>query len=222
MASEAEIRITLAELIIKRNNLIEVLGGIKQRKSSTNEQTMEILINEFQSKIDLVDKQMSRASAGLKCSVCHENLTLTDEVLICEWCGTPAHKAHVLSQIKRDGYCQACGGFLKQHVRGSIRTITHDTIQAYHAAISEKIHKLQIFFGDKIIAEAGSDTEIQCPECKRAVAKEWNFCRYCGARLEQSERQTVEMTVCPRCGKQIKTSWRFCKLCGFPLASLQL
>ena len=210
-------RETLATLMIERNDLIEILGEIKHRKPQINSEVANVLINKYLSKIALIDKQISREAAGLLCSVCQEPLEISDLVLVCLWCGSPGHNTHLLSYIRDEGHCPACGEALKFHYKGLVRTITTDLFKTCVYALSDRIHELVIYFGDKPLVSS-DDKGAQCPECERVVSPDWNFCRYCGARLEPKQQKKAEsMSICPRCGRQIKSSWRFCKLCGQPI-----
>lgn len=214
--------VKLSELILERNNILEILGGFKHKKKGLSGKGMQVLVNEYLSKITLIDKQMSQVAIGLRCSVCQEFLTLPDEVLVCEWCGSPAHKNHLLNYVKLNGYCPACGEYLKYYRRGALKTVTHDLFKTCVVNIaSKKIHELKIFYKDQLIESAPSHQRRQCPVCNNPVSPDWRFCRYCGTRLKPSETQEVQMRVCPRCGRQIKDTWRFCKMCGFPLHNLE-
>ncbi len=208
-------------MIFERNNLIKILGGFKQTRVAISKKQMDILVNEYFSKIALIDKQMSRIAAGFSCSVCHELLTISDEILACEWCGSPAHRDHLLKSVKSNGYCPACGEFLKHFVRNSMKTVTHDFFKEIVYSTPKKVHRLKILYSGKPIEPTPSAETPLCPECKRPISPDWKFCRYCGNRLKQPEAAGPEMTVCPRCGRQIKSTWKFCKLCGHPLASLE-
>ncbi|NVM53508.1 MAG: zinc ribbon domain-containing protein [Candidatus Helarchaeota archaeon] len=212
--------VTLSESMVERNNIGEILSEIKRKKSIITPQTVDVLTNKFLSKIALIDKQLSRVATGLTCSVCQKKLSLNDAVLACLWCGSPAHKRHLLKQVKTEGYCPACGEYLKVHFRRSIRTITHDLFKTCVNAINDKVHKLEVIYGDKLLQKVESGKEILCPECKGKVAADWKFCRLCGTRIEHKTIQEVEMRICPRCGRQIKSTWRFCKMCGHPLSRI--
>ena len=50
---------------------------------------------------------------------------------------------------------------------------------------------------------------INCPDCKKEISNEFNFCPYCG--------KTITL-VCAKCGKQIQNkSAKFCEDCGHQL-----
>ena len=209
--------VTLSELMIDRNNLIEILGGIQRKGSTISAKTKEVLINKYRSKIDLIDKQMVRVASGLNCSICQKVISLSDDVLVCQWCGSPAHTDPFLKHIKSEGYCPACGEYLKFHYRGAQKTITQDLFKTCVFAFSDKIHEVKVFYKKKLIDREESGDGLICPECKKGIQQNWKFCKSCGVRLERKATKEVHMTICPRCGRQIKSSWRFCKLCGHPL-----
>ncbi len=211
-----ETLVILSESMIARNNIIEILGEIKKGASILTQKRQEILIHKFLAKIALIDRQMSRVATGLSCSVCEEKLSLNDLVLICIWCGSPAHSAHLLKYVKDEGYCPACGQYLKLHFKSSLKTITPDLFKTIVYAFSNKIHEIQVFFGETLLDQAKPVEKVQCPECKRQTSADWKFCRYCGTRIEEDGIQEVQMISCSRCGRQITGSWHFCKWCGQP------
>ena len=211
--------VTLSEGMIERNTIIEIIGDVKGKSSVISSQTMNVLTNKYLSKIALIDKQLSRVATGLNCSVCQELLSITDEILACIWCGSPAHKAHLIKHVKDESYCPACGEYLRFHFKGSVKTVAKDPFKTCVYATSDKIHKLEFFYGEKPLDKAEPGTRVECPECKRLISQDWKFCRYCGARLEHLGTQEIQMSTCPRCGRQIKSTWRFCKMCGHPIAS---
>jgi predicted amidophosphoribosyltransferase len=209
--------VTLSELMIEKNDLIEIIGEIKQRKSKISQKMLDILTNKFNSKINLIDKQMSRTASGLSCSVCQEPLELTDPVLACLWCGSPGHQDHLLRYLKEEeSRCPSCGEYLRVHFKGSIKTSLYaDPFKTSVYALSDKIHKLNIIYKEKPLE---LDSERRCPKCERVISQDWNFCRHCGTRLEHSESTTPIQTIaCPRCGRPVKSAWRNCRLCGYPL-----
>ncbi|NVM30630.1 MAG: zinc ribbon domain-containing protein [Candidatus Helarchaeota archaeon] len=208
--------VSLSESMIERNNVIEILAVIIRKAPLLSRKTVDILTHKFLSKIALLDKHMSRVATDLSCSVCQEKLSLTDPVLICLWCGSPAHEEHLLKHVKTEGYCPACGEYLKFQFTGNVKTISQDLFKTCVNAFSEGIHKLEIKFGEKLLDTAKSREKLQCPDCKRQVSPDWKFCRSCGSRLEHKGIQEVQMKTCPRCGRQITESWRFCKWCGHP------
>jgi len=207
--------VTLSELIIERNNLIEILGEIQRKKSTLSESIADILVYKFQSKIMLIDRQMSRAAAGLQCSICSGVLALNDEVLPCLWCGSPAHKDQFLHFVKRAGCCKACGENLRFHIKGAFKTIAPDVLKTYVDGLSDKIHELKITFGDKPLEEVVAEDKLLCPTCKQLISRTWKFCRACGTRLESKAPEAAQMSICPRCGKPMKSTWQYCKSCGF-------
>jgi predicted amidophosphoribosyltransferase len=207
--------VTLSELIIERNTLIEILGEIQRRKSTISENIEGILVHKFQSKIILIDRQMSRAAAGMQCSICSEPLALNDEVIPCLWCGSPAHKDQFLHFVKREAHCPACGETLRFHFRGTVKTITYDALKTYIDVISNKIHELKITFGDKPLEEIVAEDKILCPACKQLISRNWQFCRACGTRLKSRPPEAPQTSICPRCGKPMKSTWQYCKSCGF-------
>ncbi len=211
--------VALSELMIERNNLIEILGGILRRSSTISTETREVITNKYLSKINLIDKQMTRVANGLSCSICQKSISFNEEVLVCQWCGSPAHKERFLIFIKSEGYCPACGEYLKFHLKGAVKTITQDLFKTCVYAVSDKIHEVKVFYGQKLIDKIDPSKQLICPECKSTILGNWKFCRSCGTRLDQKTIDREHMVLCPRCGRQIKSSWRFCKLCGHPLQS---
>lgn len=207
--------VTLSELIIERNNLIEILGEIQRKRSTLSESVADILVHKFQSKISLIDRQLSRSAAGMQCSICSEALALNDEIIPCLWCGSPAHKDQFLHFVKREGHCPACGETLKFHLKGGFKTIAHDALKTYIDSLSDKIHELKITFGDKPLEEVVAEDKLLCPACKQPISGNWKFCRACGTRLESRSPSPAQTSICPRCGKPMKSTWQFCKSCGF-------
>jgi len=207
--------VTLSELIIERNTLIEILGEIQRRKSTLSENIADILVHKFHSKIALIDRQISRVAAGMQCSICSEVLGLNDEVLPCLWCGSPAHKDQFLHFVKRESHCPGCGESLRFHFRGGFKTIAHDALKTYVDGLSDKMHELKITFGDKPLEEIVAEDKLLCPTCKQPISRNWQFCRACGTRLEAKPPETPHTSICPRCGKPMKSTWQYCKSCGF-------
>ena len=164
---------------------------------------------------------MSRVATGITCSVCQKTIAISDHVLACELCGSPAHTEHILKHVKQEGYCPACGENLKYHIKASLKTITHDLFKSSINAFSAKVHALQIYYKDQLIEQPIIHMKTECPRCKRTISPDWKFCRSCGAKLEHVETQKVEMRSCARCGRQIKSTWKFCKICGHPIANSQ-
>ncbi len=56
-------------------------------------------------------------------------------------------------------------------------------------------------------ANQGGASAITCPDCKRPVPKEANFCPFCGHQL-------VVFEQCPACGKNVPPHAKFCPRCG--------
>ncbi|MHA1129690.1 MAG: zinc ribbon domain-containing protein [Candidatus Helarchaeota archaeon] len=216
-----EKRVKLSELIFERNNLIKLMGGFKRKKRIISQKQLDILINEYISKIALIDRQMSRVAAGFSCPVCHEVLTITDEVLACEWCGTPSHDSELIKYVKSNGCCPSCGESLRPYSRNSMKTVTHDLFKEFLYSAPKKIPLLKIHYTDKPLTQSTPSKLIQCPKCHRPISPDWKFCRHCGTRLRQEPGTTVQKVVCPRCGRQVKKTWKFCKLCGYPLSNLR-
>lgn len=206
--------VTLSEFIIERNSLIEILGEIQKKESILGEK-IGALIHKFQSKINLIDRQISRAAAGMQCSICSEVLSLNDDVIPCLWCGSPAHSDQFLHFVKKEGHCPACGESLKFHIRASIKTITHDALKTYVDGISNKIHELKITFEDKPLEEVLAEDKLFCPACKQPISRNWQFCRACGTRLRSRPLEAPQSSICPRCGNPMKSTWQYCKSCGF-------
>ncbi|MFX1294320.1 MAG: zinc ribbon domain-containing protein [Promethearchaeota archaeon] len=211
--------VALSELIIERNNIIRILSGIKRAKTTLSEKQIDIILHKFLSKIALIDKRLNSVATGLSCSICQEQLTIADEILACERCGSPAHKNHLLKHVKAEGYCLACGEYLKYQIKGTIKTITHDLFKSCVYTLSDKVHKLEIFYSTKLIERPPITLRTKCPKCNRQISPDWKFCRYCGNKLKQPKKHELQVASCPRCGRQIKISWKFCKMCGFSLAN---
>jgi len=209
--------VKLSELIIERNSLIEIFGEIQRQKSKLSDNIADILINKFQSKIALIDKQMSQVAAGLQCSICSEILAVTDGIIPCLWCGSPAHMGELLTFVKQEGRCPSCGEYLKFHFKGFIKTISPDLLKSYTDRISDKIHKLEISFGDKSVEAIVAGDKFLCPTCQQQVLPNWNFCRICGTRLSHTESEVWQIILCPRCKKQVKPDWHHCRWCGYAL-----
>ncbi|MDD1778896.1 MAG: zinc ribbon domain-containing protein [Candidatus Helarchaeota archaeon] len=207
--------VILSELIIERNSLIEILGEIQRKRSTLSENVADILVHKFQSKISLIDRQISRSAAGMQCSICSEPLALNDEVIPCLWCGSPAHKDQFLHFVKREGHCAACGQTLRFHVKGGFKTVAHDALKTYVDGLSDKIHELKITFGDKPLEEVVAEDKLLCPICRQPISGNWKFCRACGTRLESKPPVSAQTNICPRCGKPMKSTWQYCKSCGF-------
>ncbi|MHA1265636.1 MAG: zinc ribbon domain-containing protein [Candidatus Helarchaeota archaeon] len=219
--SENEQRfVVLSELMIERNSLLDILYGIKHLSSQTDPHIISFLKNKFLSKIALIDKRISFTAAGLKCPICQKKLEVNDEMLVCQWCGSPAHKMSFLNYVKRNGFCPACGEYLKLTYFPTSPTITQDMLHSCISALTRKFPQITISYGDKYIStHLATDSLLLCPECKSHVSPDWNFCRYCGARLDRELSQPVVTSPCPNCGRPVRSSWRFCKLCGHPLNS---
>jgi hypothetical protein len=209
--------VALSELIFERNNFIEILGEIKQKKSVLSDNVADILMHKFQSKIALIDKQMNQVAAGLQCSICSEMLAVNDDIIPCLWCGSPAHMAEFLNFVKREGRCPSCGQYLKSHFKGSMKTINYDLLRSYVDRLSDKISTLEIAFGDKPLEAVIIEDQFFCPTCKQRISPNWNFCRICGTRLSPQKGEAGKIILCPRCGKQIKSTWQHCKWCGYAL-----
>jgi hypothetical protein len=207
----------LSKLIIERNSVIEILGEIQRKKSTLSDNVADILIHKFQSKISLIDKQMSQIAAGLQCTICSEILAVNDDIIPCLWCGSPAHMGEYLTFVKHQGRCPSCGEYLKFHFKGSMKTISYDLLRYYMDGLSDKIHELEISFGDKPLEEVVAEDKLFCPACKQRISPNWNFCRICGNRLNPKMHEKMQMPLCPRCGKQIKNTWQHCKWCGYTL-----
>lgn len=47
--------------------------------------------------------------------------------------------------------------------------------------------------------------ELQCPNCKKEISKDYNFCPYCRFDLEYH---------CRNCEKKMELNWSFCPYCG--------
>lgn len=52
-----------------------------------------------------------------------------------------------------------------------------------------------------------TNTEPQCPDCKRAVGQDARFCPHCG-------HQILIVSQCPACGKNLPPAAKFCPRCG--------
>lgn len=48
-----------------------------------------------------------------------------------------------------------------------------------------------------------------CPNCEQAIKNSWDFCVYCGTKLE---------CKCGECGETILPSWNYCPSCGSKLS----
>lgn len=210
--------IALSELMFERNNLLEILSNIKCKYSRTQEYPREILVNKFLSKIALINRQIAQVAVGLYCSICHEELSMDDEVLVCQWCGSPAHAQRFIQHVKVKGYCPACGELLKVHYRKPFKTLTQDLIKTYFAASFQQISEVKVFYGEFPLETDAPEKLSLCPECKGQISPNWKFCKYCGIRLEKAGLQVADaVKPCPRCGRPARASWRYCKLCGHPL-----
>lgn len=53
------------------------------------------------------------------------------------------------------------------------------------------------------------EEQLVCPNCQRAVDREWRYCAYCHTQIKKD---------CPACGRLLELGWSLCPYCGSPAA----
>ncbi len=109
---------------------------------------------------------MPKQLDGKSCQICHAYLFDDDDIVICPECGAPFHR-ECYSKI---GHCAL------EEFHGT--DLQYDKVEKRKAeAEAEK--------------EAKKSTSATCPNCKREVKGEFEFCPYCGNNMNAPSGQAV-------------------------------